>query len=344
MNIDTIRTFVLDHVEDIQREFKKSEIRTYAASSAYCLLMSALPALLIASAILPFTPVSESDLVSFILVMFPDSSESLITRICHETYRAAGGILPVSIVFLLWSAGFGMMQLTKGLNTINDVQEKRNYFLLRLVGTFYMLLVFSLAVAMLVLQIFARQLLGLWESVLPYTEPPEIMTSASRYILLFAASLVLFLLLFTTMPATKKKPMEQLPGAIVAAGGWEVLSILFTLYARFSPHLNSYYGSLTTVVVLMFWIYWCLYIMLFGAYVNRFIEIYVLPIWNQTHGKGKAGKASKPPATTAKTDAAGASGGADSPPAAAESEDTAATDGAIESFNRSEGYSSRPKA
>lgn len=285
--MDEIKAFVLSHIKEIQAQFKKSEIRTYAASTGFCMLMSVLPALMIISSILPHTSVTEADLVGFLLSVFPQSSDELIRQICDQAYGAAGGILPVSIIIMLWSAGFGMLQLNKALNTINEVEEKRNYFLLRLVGTLYMLLIMALVIALLLFQIFANQLVDLWESIVPYVEPPEVFTSAMRYIVLFAFTIILFELLFTTMPATsERKPLEQLPGAIVAACGWEVLSILFTIYARLAPHLNNYYGSLTTFLVLMFWIYWCLYIMLFGAFVNRFIKLYVLPVWNN-RGKEK---------------------------------------------------------
>lgn len=284
-----VRAFIESHIEDIQREFKKSEIRTYAASTAYCMFLSVLPALIVVSAILPYTPLSEADMVDFLLMVFPDSSEGVVRAICNETYRVSGAVLPVSIIVMLWSAGFGMMQLMKGINTIYDAKEKRNYFLLRLVGTLYMLLIMALMIAILFFQVFAKQLVDLWQSVLPYAAPPDILTSALRYVFLFGAAVVLFLLLFTAMPARKVNVWNQLPGAITAAAGWGVLGALFALYARFSSHLNAYYGSLTTVVVLLFWVYWSLYIMLFGAFLNRFIELYVLPLMNG----GEAGDAEK---------------------------------------------------
>lgn len=278
--MDEVRAFIISHIEDIKRGFQRSEIRTYAASTGFCMLMSLLPALLVISAILPLTSLDQRDVIDFLLMVFPDSSENLIKRICTETYQAAGGILPVSIIILLWSAGFGMMQLMKGLNSIYEVQEKRNYFLLRLVGTLYMLLVFALMLGILFLQVFAQQLVELWQTAAPYAPPPGILTSALRYVILFVASVVLFLLLYTSMPAKKMNPWNQLPGAIVAAAGWQVLGGLFALYTCYAPHLNAYYGSLTTFVVMLFWMYWSLYIMLFGAFLNRFIEMFVLPLMN----------------------------------------------------------------
>lgn len=284
-------------VGDFRAEFGKSDIRSYAASTAYCMLLSVCPVLLIASSVLPYTSLSQADMVGFLLTVFPESAEGIIRSICSATYQAAGGILPVSIIFLLWSAGFGVLQLTKGLNAINGVSEKRNYFLLRLVATLYTLLMLALTIATLFLQIFIRQLLGLWESAFPFAHVPGFLTSAFRYVVIFAAAVGLFLLLFTVLPATRKNLLGQLPGAIVAAGGWEVLSGLLALYVNFSGNLNAFYGSLTTLVMLMLWIYWCFYLMLFGAFMNRFIELHILPVlgFNGNGGDDEAAPTSGEP-------------------------------------------------
>lgn len=264
-------------VDDFRAEFSSKSIRTYASSTAFCMLMSLVPLLIIASSILPYTPLSELDIVDFLMLVLPESAEELVRLVCDQAYRAAGGILPVSILFMLWSSGFGMMQFEKGINTIDGVEETRNYFLLRLIGTLYALLFIILMIAVLLLQIFVGQLTDLWKSALPSAEVPAILTSALRYVVLFVIAVLFLLLLFTTMPATRKSPLEQLPGVLVGAIGCAVLNGLFALYVTYMPNLNTYYGSLTTVIVLMLWIYWSLYIILFGVLVNHFIEKHILP-------------------------------------------------------------------
>lgn len=266
---DLIRTFV--------DAFGKKKLGTYAASTTYGMLLSVFPALILVSATLPYTALSESDITEFLLSVFPDESAGLVMQVCGEAYQTSGAALPISIILMLWSAGFGMMQLTRGLNAINDVEETRNYFFIRLMSTLYTILVLALMVAVLLLQIFFRQIVGLWESALPSAEMPSFLSSTLRYLVLFGLGLVLFELLFTRLPATSQNPLTQLPGALVAAVGWEVFSAIFSLYVRYSQNLDVYYGSLTTAIVLLLWVYWCVYIMLFGAFLNRFIELHISP-------------------------------------------------------------------
>lgn len=270
---------VVELVERFVGAFRLKDIRTYAGSTTYFMLLSVIPALLVVSSVLLHTSlVREEDVVGLFLMIFPDASADLVRRVCGEAYRTSTALLPVSVVLLLWSAGLGMMQLTRGLNVLNDVTERRNYFRLRLTATLYTILVLMLMLAVLLLQVFVRQLVGLWQSFLPYVEVPEVLTFAGRYVVLFVAAVLLFLLLYSTLPAKPMRASRQLPGALMAAVGWEVFSAFFSLYVRYSQNLSVYYGSLTTMVVLLLWVYWCVYIVLVGAFVNRFLEINVYPL------------------------------------------------------------------
>lgn len=264
-------------VDEFKADFKNQDIRSYASSTAYCMLLSAVPLLIIFSAILPHTPLTEADLVWFLQMVFPDISEGLIRGVCSEAYRVSGGVLPLGIVFMLWSAGFGMMQFTKGLNDVNGVREERNYFLLRLMGTLYALLLIGLLVAVLFLQVFMQGISGVWEFVLPDVPEPYFFTSAVRYVVLMGVAFLVLLLIYTTVPAVPKDPLQQIPGVVATLVGWGGLNALLTLYVNHSDGLNAYYGSLATAVILVLWIYWTLYIMMFGAFANRYVELHLVP-------------------------------------------------------------------
>ena len=65
--------------------------------------------------------------------------------------------------------------------------------------------------------------------------------------------------------------MMQLPGAVVAAVGWSVITWGFSIYVdRFNGF--SAYGSLTTIIILMLWLYACMYIVMAGAFLNRYFK------------------------------------------------------------------------
>ena len=92
-----------------------------------------------------------------------------------------------------------------------------------------------------------------------------------RFLFVWAVLILLFGLIYTYIPDTKLKFTEQVPGACFAAVVWSVFSWGFSMYVSYG---NGYsiYGSLTIIVIIMLWMYFCMYIILIGAYLNRYFR------------------------------------------------------------------------
>src|SRR5699024_2386501 len=65
---------------------------------------------------------------------------------------------------------------------------------------------------------------------------------------------------------------RQLPGALFTACGWLLISFVFSIYLDIFTGFTSMYGSLTTIILIMLWLYGCMYIILLGGEVNALLE------------------------------------------------------------------------
>ena len=63
-----------------------------------------------------------------------------------------------------------------------------------------------------------------------------------------------------------------LPGSMVAAVTWMAVSVLFKLYVRHFSHFGLLYGSLGTLIILMFWFYLSGAAILVGGVINAILE------------------------------------------------------------------------
>lgn len=88
------------------------------------------------------------------------------------------------------------------------------------------------------------------------------------YMLLFVLGLVLTLLLHVF---GRKLLSRVLPGALAAAGAWLLFSALFSVYVNHFAKGLALYGSLTTMVLTMLWVYVCVSIVFYGAFFNRLL-------------------------------------------------------------------------
>ena len=75
-------------------------------------------------------------------------------------------------------------------------------------------------------------------------------------------------MLFRSLPNHIVQLKVQLMGAAFSAVGWMIVSWIFSVYLDIFKGFSSMYGSLTTIVLIMLWLYFCMYILLLGGEVN----------------------------------------------------------------------------
>ena len=88
---------------------------------------------------------------------------------------------------------------------------------------------------------------------------------------MWAVLTIVIALMYAYVPGTRNGFMLQLPGAVFAAVGWSVMTWVFSVYV---DEFNGFstYGSLTTIIILMLWLYAIAYIILAGAFINRYFK------------------------------------------------------------------------
>lgn len=98
--------------------------------------------------------------------------------------------------------------------------------------------------------------------------------------------LILFFdVVFKTLPNRKLSFQSQIPGAVICGVAWYVFSFGLSIYVDYFNGF-SMYGSLTTIALIMLWVYFCIYIMMMSAEVNIVFNKNFL-MWKEKHKKSK---------------------------------------------------------
>ena len=71
---------------------------------------------------------------------------------------------------------------------------------------------------------------------------------------------------------SKTTMKQQLPGAVFTSCGWLLISFIFSVYLDIFTGFSSMYGSLTTIILIMLWLYVCMYVILLGGELNALLE------------------------------------------------------------------------
>ena len=256
---------------DFGKQMSKKNISAFAASTAFFLFLSLIPALMLLCSILPYTPVTEANLMNAARQITPEAMHALVTSIIADVYDKSIGIISVTAIATLWSAGKGVLALLRGLNAVNDVEENRNYLLLRLAACFYIVLLLAAVLLSLLIMVFGNSIIGLIEEIIPQTSYLFDLLLHFRSLFIWAVLTVVIALMYAYVPGTRQGFKMQLPGAVFAAVAWSVMTWAFSIYIDVFNGFTTY-GNLTTIIILMLWLYAAMYIIMAGAYMNRYFK------------------------------------------------------------------------
>ena len=248
----------------------------YAAQAAYFFVLSLIPIIILLLTMVQFTSVTMDDVMEAVLQVFPSSVEGLIRSIVLEVYTRSGTIIPITILVAVWSAGKGVLSVTSGLNCIYDNTETRNYLYLRVRASFYTI-IFILAIMLsLVLSVFGNSISAMLYQHVPFLSKVVDFIIKIRTVVSLVVLTVFWDMIYKFLPNRKNRAKttmrKQLPGALFTACGWLLISFVFSVYLDIFTGFSSMYGSLTTIILIMLWLYGCMYIILLGGEVNALME------------------------------------------------------------------------
>ena len=256
-------------VRSFMKRLNSDHVGAFAAQAAYFILLSFIPFLLLLLTMIQYTPVTQNMVTNVLLTILPENGDfrTFLLSIIQEVYGKSTAVVPVSALFALWSAGKGVMALTNGVNAIYHVEETRNYVIMRIRSAFYTLLFIFAVIGSLLLLVFGNTIQKLLTKYIP------VLARVTAYIIGMRTGITLLVLMvFKFLPNRKASVRYQIPGAVVSAVAWSLFSLGFSLYLDISNGFSNMYGSLTTIVLILLWLYFCMYIMLIGAEINAYFE------------------------------------------------------------------------
>ena len=259
------------------RKIKEDNIGAYAGQASLFLIMSLIPFLLVLLSLLRFTPVTESMILSGIELISPGYVTSTVVAIVDEVYHNTGGVLFVSLVFSVYSAAKTIQSLRYGLNIVYEIDETRNWFVLRLramVETFFLILAILL---LAILLMFGNRIQDMLVEYVPIVAVVTETILKLRMLILFFVLIGIFTVIYKVLPNRKATLRSQLVGAIGCSVAWYVFSFGVSIYIEVFNGF-SFYGSLTTIVLMMFWLYFAMYIFLVCGEVNNAFEMILIEL------------------------------------------------------------------
>lgn len=264
---------VLRWVKGFLKKNTEDHLGAYASQAAYFIVLSAFPFCIFLLTLLRYSPLTYEDLLNILQMLSPKMANDVIRSVMKEVYEQSTiAITSFTIIFVLWSAGRGILSITRGINEIYHINETRNYFYIRFISAVYTL---WLAVALIVtlgLLVFGNVIYRKVIQLLPVLHDFAAFVISIRMLIIFCLLTLFFIFVYRVLPNKKTPLLYVLPGAISCSIGWMITSSIFAIYFNTSHSFTYMYGSLAGIMMIMLWLYTCMYQLFLGAELNNLLH------------------------------------------------------------------------
>lgn len=264
---------VWEKCKQLLRYISDRHITVHSASACFFMVLAFFPTLVLLLGLIRYTGYSVESLTELLEGVIPSALLPAAQKLIFSTYRATSGmVVSISALTALWSASRGVHGVLSGMNAIYAVRESRGYLYTRLMSVLYTFAFLIVLLLTLVLHVFGKTV-SRWLSGLDM--PLFSMLCwiiQQRFFLLLVLQTLLFTAMYMFLPNQKNKFMESLPGALLSAIGWQVVSLLFSIYVENFDSYANIYGSVYAVALCLLWLYLCVCILFYGAALNRWLK------------------------------------------------------------------------
>lgn len=256
---------IISKIKSFTDGISENNISAHAAASAFYMFLSLVPFVALISTVIPLTGLEEDRLFDIISRYIPSAMQAIINSAVTDIYSASNAILPISIITTIWLASRAFSSLIRGVEDIADSPRYSSYLKRSLRACLYTIGLISVMVLFLLLLVFGDKI-----SSLPLISPFVRFMLKFRLIIAIVVLSLVFIAVYHWVPGMRLRLRELLPGAVAASAVWLLFTWLFSLYIVYGGGYSTY-GSLAAIIITLLWMYWCMYIILLGAYTNMFI-------------------------------------------------------------------------
>lgn len=255
-------------------KMQDDHISEYAAECAYFTIFSFIPFIIFFLTLIQFTSVDKENIYYWIGQIVPQSMNDTIVNIIEEVYTKSFGTISISVLLALWSSSQGFYYLSKGLRHIYGTKRTKTNIIIRVEGIIYTLIFIISIIAFLLIMLLGERIRNVFNNKIEALSLIIAYILKIRGFLLIIPMFIVFLFIYKFIPKHKLPIKSQIIGAAFSSIAWYIVSWFFSIYINLFDGFSNTYGSLTSIILIMMWVYVCMFIILIGAEINYFIYNY----------------------------------------------------------------------
>lgn len=265
---------------EVIKEFNMPDLFSRTAEMAFYLTISIFPSMIFVICALAYIPAINLIKFQETLSQLIPSEAFLIVRSLINSAVSNRSIYLLFFSFLLatWTFSKAVKSMIKGQNMSFKFRETRGFIVLNAVCMTYAVGFFLSIVFSVVFLVYGDNISNFIVHYFKDFIVLYIIYQILRYTLPIIVMISVFVSLFTLGPCVKLSFKKSIPGAIITTILWIILSLLYSYYTKYFFRTKEIYGSISALIILMTWLYFCAMSVTIGYKINAIIHNYKIQI------------------------------------------------------------------
>ncbi len=252
------------------KQFRDPYYQGFAGQLAFYFVLSLVPIIILVSQIAGAVfGASLESLVDWLLKYTSGEVAETIKRLL--SYRVALGSNILLTFVALWASSRAKFALVRITNfTLTDGRSTGNgYFRERFRAVASMVITIATLILALIVLVYGQHLLEFILGILGIEGVAGEVWLILRWPLAAAMYFLMISYDYYSMPSTKVRYREIIPGSIFASIGLLFVTWAYSLYVDQITNYDILYGSLANIVALLFWFYFIAWVLCLGMLFNK---------------------------------------------------------------------------
>ncbi len=250
----------------------KHDVNSYSAKCAYYLLLGIFPFIILLIMFITALGASQIDNIDKFLELFPGGTSNIVKDyLVYSSQFKTDMFSPLLITTILLSSG-AISALITAFNIANDNKNTRNFIVDQIISILF--LVFIVSVVTISLSISALGL-PIINSIFTKIKLPPI----DAYTFNIITNIINFIiytfiigLMYYILPCKKTTFKHIVPGTVFAASSIVISVYLFGHIVKNYTKYSLVYGSLSSIIILLIWLFLCSFILIIGEEINAICQ------------------------------------------------------------------------
>ena len=252
------------YIEKAYQTFHQQEMRVLPGNIAFFFVLALIPMLTVVAVVASYFHISVDMIVEFIQGFMPSEVSGMIVEVVSgKGFDASVGTFSLIALF---SASNGTYAIINASNTMYQV-EKSDVLKDRLKFIFFLFILLLLIIFLILVPMFGEKILLLFGNGMIAQQMRNIYHLLNWPLTIFLIYVNLKLI-YTIAPSISIPSRTTTYGALFTTIIWTIATAVFSYYLNHFANYNVIYGNLSSIIILMMWLYIISYVFVMGMAIN----------------------------------------------------------------------------